>query len=156
MVKTNVMRILDKSNIKYDVVEATNYNFINGIEMAKYLNEPCEVCYKTIVTVGKSKNHYVFMLPVDKELDLKKCAKVSGEKSISPIHQKDLLVLTGYIHGGCSPLGMKKEYKTFIAIQAKELDSFYFSGGKIGLQVKVKVNELSKVLPFEFGDFIAN
>lgn len=156
MVKTNVMRILDKANIEYDVVEATNYNFINGIEMAKYLNEPCEICYKTIVTIGKSKNHYVFMLPVDKELDLKKCAKVSGEKSINPIHQKELLGLTGYIHGGCSPLGMKKEFKTFIAIQAKDLDSFYFSGGKIGLQVKVKVSDLLKVLPFEFCDFIAN
>ena len=154
MVKTNVMRILDKANIKYDVVEASNYNFINGIEMAKYLNEPCEVCYKTIVTVGKSKNHYVFMLPVDKELDLKKCAKVSGEKSICPIHQKDLLGLTGYIHGGCSPLGMKKLFKTVINDTAILFDYICVSGGKVGLQIQINPEELANYINAIFVDVI--
>ena len=152
IIKTNVMRILDKAKINYEVIEAPNYQFINGIEMAKYLNEPCSNCFKTIVTVAKSKEHYVFMLPVDKELDLKKCALVANEKSIEMIHQKDLLPLTGYVHGGCSPLGMKKSFSTFIDESAKNLSYIYFSGGKICLQIKMNVCDLSKVISYKFGN----
>src|SRR5574344_1780854 len=113
MNKTNAMRILDKEKIPYEVLDYTDKPLTNGEEIANFLNENPLQVFKTLVTISKSKNHYVFLINVNSELDLKKCALASNEKNIELIHQKELLPLTGYIHGGCSPLGMKKEFKTF-------------------------------------------
>lgn len=110
--------------------------------------------YKTLVTVGKSKEHYVFMVPSNHELDLKKAAKAVGEKSIEMIPQKELLGLTGYIHGGCSPIGMKKQLQTTIHINAKDFDKILFSAGKVGRQVQVNPNDLAKIIPLQFCDII--
>jgi Cys-tRNA(Pro)/Cys-tRNA(Cys) deacylase len=101
--------------------------------------------FKTLVTVGKSKEYYVFMVPMEKELDLKKAAKVAGEKSLEMIPQKDLLSVTGYIHGGCSPIGMKKQFRTFIDCTAGNFETIYFSGGRVGHQIQLKLSDLQKV-----------
>ncbi|SMF24468.1 Cys-tRNA(Pro)/Cys-tRNA(Cys) deacylase [Priestia filamentosa] len=147
--KTNVMRILDQKKISY-----RDYSFdstkLQGIEVATYLKENPEQVFKTLVTVGKSKEHYVFMVPIAKELDLKKGAKAVGEKSIEMILQKDLLSLTGYVHGGCSPIGMKKQFKTFIDDTAKNFNTIYFSGGRVGHQVQVSPSDLQKVIRVTF------
>ena len=110
--------------------------------------------FKTLVTSGHSKEHYVFVIPVAEELDLKKAAKVVGEKSIEMIKQKDLLALTGYIHGGCSPIGMKKFFKTTIDISAQNFKTIIFSGGKIGYQVEVSLGDLAKVIQFELREVV--
>ena len=110
--------------------------------------------FKTLVTVGKSGNHYVFLLPVNKELDLKKAAKSVGEKNVEMIKSKDLLPLTGYIHGGCSPIGMKKFFKTVIHETASKFDKILFSGGKIGYQVEVSLQDLSKVIKYDLADIV--
>jgi Cys-tRNA(Pro)/Cys-tRNA(Cys) deacylase len=147
--KTNVMRILDQKKISY-----RDYSFdstkLQGIEVANYFKENSEQVFKTLVTVGKSKEHYVFMVPIAKELDLKKGAKAVGEKSIEMILQKDLLPLTGYVHGGCSPIGMKKQFKTFIDATAKNFNTIYFSGGRVGHQVQVSPSDLQKVIRITF------
>lgn len=116
------------------------------------LNEDPEVVFKTLVTVGKTGNHYVFLVPVEKELNLKKAAAAVGEKNIEMIKSKELLPLTGYIHGGCSPIGMKKQFRTVIHESASILEKIFFSGGKIGFQVEVCVEDLKKVLKFDFAD----
>lgn len=147
--KTNVMRILDQKKISY-----RDYSFdstkLQGIKVANYLKENPEHVFKTLVTVGKSKEHYVFMVPIAKELDLKKGAKAVGEKSIEMILQKDLLSLTGYVHGGCSPIGMKKQFKTFIDDTAQNFNTIYFSGGRVGHQVQVSPSDLQKVIRITF------
>jgi Cys-tRNA(Pro)/Cys-tRNA(Cys) deacylase len=147
--KTNVMRILDQKKISY-----RDYSFdstkLQGIKVANYLKENPEQVFKTLVTVGKSKEHYVFMVPIAKELDLKKGAKAVGEKSIEMILQKDLLSLTGYVHGGCSPIGMKKQFKTFIDDTAQNFNTIYFSGGRVGHQVQVSPSDLQKVIRITF------
>jgi Cys-tRNA(Pro)/Cys-tRNA(Cys) deacylase len=147
--KTNVMRILDQKKISY-----RDYSFdrtkLQGIEVANYFKENSEQVFKTLVTVGKSKEHYVFMVPIAKELDLKKGAKAVGEKSIEMILQKDLLPLTGYVHGGCSPIGMKKQFKTFIDATAKNFTTIHFSGGRVGHQVQVSPSDLQKVIRITF------
>ena len=120
--------------------------------MAAALNEDPEVVFKTLVTVGKTGNHYVFLVPVEKELNLKKAAAAVGEKNIEMIKSKELLPLTGYIHGGCSPIGMKKQFRTVIHESASILEKIFFSGGKIGFQVEVCVEDLKKVLKFDFAD----
>ncbi len=150
--KTNVMRILDQHNVKYNGYTYNSSEAISGIEVAKILNQNEAQVFKTLVTTGHSKEHYVFVIPVAKELDLKKAAKAVGEKSIEMLKQKDLLPLTGYIHGGCSPIGMKKFYRTTIDISAQNFDTIIFSAGKIGFQVEVKLNELENVIKFELGD----
>ena len=151
--KTNVMRILDGKKIEYN-----HYNYlesaISGMEVAETLNENPDMVFKTLVTVGKSGNHYVFLLPVNKELDLKKAAKSVGEKNIEMIKSKDLLPLTGYIHGGCSPIGMKKFFKTVIHETASKFDKILFSGGKIGYQVEVSLQDLSKVIKYDLADIV--
>ena len=118
------------------------------------LNQEVGKVFKTLVTVGKSKEHYVFVVPANKELDLKKAAKVAKEKSIEMIHQKELLPLTGYIHGGCSPIGMKKQFKTFIHKTANDYDTIYFSAGRVGNQVELPLSSLQKVIPVEVADII--
>ena len=150
--KTNVMRILDKLKIKYNSYCYEGTNAISGLDVANVLNQNPLCVFKTLVTVSKSGNHYVFMLPVEKELDLKKAASAVGEKSIGMIKQKDLLPLTGYIHGGCSPIGMKKFFKTTVDESAKDFDTIIFSAGKIGYQVELGLGELSKVIEFQLAN----
>ncbi|WP_310603828.1 Cys-tRNA(Pro) deacylase [Anaerosporobacter sp.] len=152
MEKTNVMRILDKQKIKYK--EHTYTDVISGIDVATTLGQNPECVFKTLVTVGKSGSNYVFAIPVDKELDLKKAAKCVGEKSIAMIKSKELLPLTGYIHGGCSPIGMKKQFKTIFDSSASRQEHIFFSGGKIGFQVEIAVCDLDKAVRFEYGDVI--
>ncbi len=150
--KTNAMRILDQKKIEYIVHDYTESGVIAGEDVANTLGEDPEKVFKTLVTVGKSKQYYVFLVPVCKELNLKKAAKAVGEKSIEMIKSKELFALTGYIHGGCSPVGMKKAFPTTIDISAKEFDKIYFSAGKIGLQVEVNVSDIEKVIKVNFGD----
>ena len=150
--KTNAMRLLDAKKATYKehilpIVEA-----VSGEEAAKLLGVDCKYVYKTLVTVGKSLEHYVFVVPVASELDLKKAAATVGEKNIEMVRSKDLLALTGYIHGGCSPIGMKKFFKTTIDVSAESVDKIYFSGGKIGYQIETTLQELKKVIPFKLAD----
>lgn len=151
--KTNVMRILDQKKIVYSHYAYDNTK-LNAEEVANALNQEVGKVFKTLVTVGKSKEHYVFVVPANKELDLKKAAKVAKEKSIEMIHQKELLPLTGYIHGGCSPIGMKKQFKTFIHKTANDYDTIYFSAGRVGNQVELPLSSLQKVIPVEVADII--
>ena len=150
--KTNVMRILDQKKIKYKEHTYLNTDAIGGMEVADALGEDANKVFKTLVTVGKTGNHYVFLVPVNKELNLKKGAKAVGEKKIEMIKSKELLPLTGYIHGGCSPIGMKKFFKTTIHQTAGDFDTIMFSGGKIGYQVETSINDLKKVIRFELAD----
>lgn len=144
--KTNAIRQLDKLKIDYTLHNYSNTDAISGSEIAAVLNENPDKVFKTLVTVGKSGTNYVFMVPVEKELELKKAAKAAGEKSIAMIKNKELLPLTGYIHGGCSPIGMKKQFKTFVDSTAQNFDTIYFSGGKIGLQIETSLKNLQKVV----------
>lgn len=152
--KTNVMRILDGKKIEYNHYNYLESGAISGMEVAEALNENPDMVFKTLVTVGKSGNHYVFLLPVNKELDLKKAAKSVGEKNIEMIKSKELFLLTGYIHGGCSPIGMKKFFKTVIHETASKFDKILFSGGKIGYQVEVSLQDLSKVIKYDLADIV--
>lgn len=155
MQKTNAMRILDKSKIEYNALtyDASD-GHIDGAAVAKKTGQYPETVYKTLVTMGNSRNLYVFVIPVLEELDLKKCAKVSGEKKLEMIHVKDINKFTGYIRGGCSPLGMKKQYDTFVQEEALKLDKIVFSGGKIGLQIEMDPKDLEKVIKVKFEDVI--
>lgn len=150
--KTNVMRILDQKKINYNSYDYTETNAVSGMEVATSLNEDPNKVFKTLVTVAKSKINYVFVVPVNKELDLKKAAKAVGEKSIEMIKSKELLPLTGYIHGGCSPIGMKKQFKTVIDKSVTNFETFIFSGGKIGYQVEVTLDDLKKVINYSLED----
>ena len=146
--KTNVMRILDQKRVAYKSYCYVDTNAISGMDVASVLNENPSQVFKTLVTVGNSKNHYVFLVPVNKELNLKKAATAVGEKNVEMVKSKDLLPLTGYIHGGCSPIGMKKQFKTVIDISANNYDNIIFSGGKIGYQVELTLEDLKKVISF--------
>ena len=148
--KTNVMRILDQKKIDYKIYHYEDV--ISGIDVAETLGENPNQVFKTLVTIGHSKEHYVFLVPVNKELNLKKAANAVKEKSIEMIKSKELLPLTGYIHGGCSPIGMKKQFKTVIDITAKDFETIIFSAGKIGYQVEVNLNDLQKVIDFTLED----
>lgn len=150
--KTNVMRVLDSKKIAYQSYNYVSTGAISGTEVAEALGENPDAVFKTLVTVSKSKNYYVFLVPVEKELDLKKAASVVGEKKIEMLKAKELLPLTGYVHGGCSPIGMKKFFQTTIDQSAKEFDTIMFSGGKIGYQVEVNLKDLSKVIRYELAD----
>lgn len=146
--KTNVMRILDQKRVTYKSYCYVDTNAISGMDVASVLNENPSQVFKTLITGGNSKNHYVFLVPVNKELNLKKAATAVGEKNVEMVKSKDLLSLTGYIHGGCSPIGMKKQYKTVIDISANNYDNIIFSGGKIGYQVELNKEDLKKVISF--------
>ena len=150
--KTNVMRIFDQKKVVYTPHCYLMSGAISGIDTAATLNEPVERVFKTLVTVGHSRNHYVFLVPVDKDLDLKKAASAVNEKSIEMIKSKDLLPLTGYIHGGCSPVGMKKYFPTIIDKSAKNQERIIFSGGKIGYQIDTTLEELAKVINYTLED----
>ena len=154
--KTNVMRLLDSRKIPYI---ARGYNpdpSMTGEEIALLLNENPDKVYKTLVTEGKPGRHYVFVIPVQKELDLKKAAKSAGEKSVAMIRQKDLLNLTGYVHGGCSPVGMKKSFPTFFHQAAEKEEQIFVSAGKVGFQIGVNPKDLSALIRFAFADLTAD
>lgn len=147
--KTNVMRLLDKKKIEYKSHYYGDTDAISGIEVAEVLKQNPENVFKTLVTVGKSKKNYVFVIPVAEELDLKKAAKAVGEKSIEMIKSKELLPLTGYIHGGCSPIGMKKFFPTTIDESVLKCETFCISGGKIGYQIEISLENLKKIIRIE-------
>lgn len=154
MEKTNVMRILDQRKIKYECFEYPHEDgvCVDGIEVAMLLNQDPNQVFKTLVTVSNTKHYYVCVVGVSHELDLKKCAKAFNVKSLEMIPVKELLNITGYIRGGCSPIGMKKSFDTVIDIDAKEFDNIIFSAGKIGYQVKMNPNDLSKLIKVKFED----
>lgn len=154
MEKTNVMRILEQKKIKYTSYYYGDTAAISGVEVAEVLHQNFKQVFKTLVTISATKRYYVFMVPVDGELDLKKASRVVGEKSISMLPSKNLLSLTGYIHGGCSPIGMKKQFPIIIAESAKKFSTIIFSAGKIGYQVEVRVEDLSKIFRYFFADII--
>ena len=150
--KTNVMRILDKHKISYVSHSYAQTDAISGVEVASVLGENPAQVFKTLVTVGKSGGHYVFMIPVAEELDLKKAAACVGEKAVEMVKSKELLPLTGYIHGGCSPIGMKKSFPTFIHQTASDFETILFSAGKIGGQVEMPPESLQAVQPVKTAD----
>lgn len=154
--KTNVMRVLEQKKIPYKSHTYTQDASTSGEEIAAILGENPDCVFKTLVTRGKSGQYYVFVVPVAKELDLKKAAKVSGEKSIEMIKQKELLPLTGYIHGGCSPIGMKKQFKTFVHKTAMDFETIFFSAGKVGYQVELSPADMGKAFPYMLEDIIVD
>lgn len=153
-IKTNAMRFLDRNKIKYEVKNYECDNFIDGIHIADKLGQPYEISFKTLVTVGKSGDYFVFVIPVAEELDMKKAAKSVGEKAVEMLHVKDINSVTGYIRGGCSPLGMKKQYMTVVDKSAEQFDEIIISGGRIGSQIFLDPKDLIKVINGKFEDII--
>lgn len=152
MKKTNAMRILESENIDFEIIEYSTKDGISGTDVAEKLGENKDKVFKTLVTESKEGENFVFVVPVSSELDLKKAAKASKSKKIEMIPQKKLLPLTGYVHGGCSPVGMKKEFKTYIDSSAEDFNFFYISGGKVGMQIKLNPKELISLIDGEFAD----
>ncbi len=150
--KTNAMRELDNIDASYDTHTWDCAEAMSGVEVAAYLGLEVDRVFKTLVTVGRSGEHYVFMVPVAKELDLKRAATAVGEKSIHMIKSKELLPLTGYVHGGCSPLGMKKRFTTTIDESARNFERIAFSGGRLGCQIDTSVDALAQAIPLNFAD----
>lgn len=154
MEKTNVMRVLDSKKVSYTPYDYSGTGCTVGSEIARLLNQNPAQVFKTLVTVGKSGKNYVFVVPVCEELELKKAAKAVGEKSVEMIKQKELLPLTGYIHGGCSPIGMKKFFPTVFHETMKNFDTVIFSAGKVGFQVEVAVSDIGRVIRYTTADII--
>ena len=152
--KTNVMRIIEQHKLPYESHDYSQSGAISGMEVVEALGQEPGRMFKTLVTQGASKNYYVFMVPVDGELHLKKAAKAVGEKSIAMIKSKELLPLTGYIHGGCSPIGMKKQFRTTIHQTARDYPTVFFCGGKIGHQIEMAPDDLQKIVPIEYADIV--
>ena len=152
--KTNVVRILDSRKIEYKAHCYEDSGMISGIDVANVLGENPSQVFKTLVTRSSNKLYYVFVVPVDSELDLKKAAKSVNEKSIEIIKQKELLPLTGYIHGGCSPIGMKKQFCTVIDKTAMQYNTIYISAGKIGYQVEISPSDLQKIITISFDNIV--
>ena len=150
--KTNAMRIMEQRKAKYVFHDYTASGAVAGEDVAAAMGQSPDRVFKTLVTVGMSGKNYVFVVPVCKELDLKKAAKTVGEKWVEMIKSKELLPLTGYVHGGCSPVGMKKLFRTVIDISAESKETVCFSGGKIGYQMEAPLSELEKVIPMELAD----
>lgn len=154
-VKTNAMRILDAKKVTYEMLTYDNKDGkIDGVSVAEKVGKDPKEVYKTLVTQGASKNIYVFVIPVLGELDLKKAAKAAGEKKVEMIPVKDIQKWTGYIRGGCSPVGMKKEYKTFLDESCHQIDSIIVSGGKIGVQIVIKPDILLEITHAEVADLL--
>jgi Cys-tRNA(Pro)/Cys-tRNA(Cys) deacylase len=151
-IKTNAMRILEREKIPFTHYTYECEEFVDGIQVADMLGLPHEKVYKTLVTVGNSKNYYVFVLPIEAELDLKKAAKSVGEKSLAMIHVKEINAVTGYVRGGCTAVGMKKQYVTRIDESAKDLEQVIVSGGRIGSQIELKPEDLCRAAGAEFAD----
>ncbi len=152
--KTNVMRILDAAKIEYKSHSCAMTGADSAVQMAQMLGANPKKVFKTLVTVGKSGDHYVFMIPAEAELNLKKAAAAVGEKAVEMIKQKELLPLTGYVHGGCSPIGMKKPFPTTIHRTAADFDTIFFSAGKIGRQVEMPFSSLQKVMDIGVSDIV--
>ena len=153
-IKTNAMRILDKKKIEYKVNYYECDEFIDGIHIADKLSQSYDMSFKTLVAVGKSKENYVFCLPVDKEVDLKKAAKSVGEKSVELLHVKDIKNVTGYIRGGCTPIGMKKQFKTVLHESILDFDEIIISGGALGIQLMLSPKALIDCISAETHDII--
>jgi len=153
-VKTNAMRFLEKNRIPYEERTYECDEFIDGITVANALGQPLDETFKTLVAHGKSGNYYCFLIPVDKELDLKKAAKSVGEKSVELLHVKDLTAVTGYVRGGCTPIGMKKQFMTVVHSAAENIDEFFISGGRIGVQIKVSPRSLVGAIRGKFEDIV--
>ena len=150
--KTNAMRVLEAAGVSFDYRIFPCEQALSGVEVAELLNLDPDRVFKTLVTQGKTGEHYVFMIPVAEELDLKKAAVSVGEKAISMIKSKELLPLTGYVHGGCSPIGMKKLFVTRLDETAQLFDTITFSGGRIGCQIELAPDDLNLVVPLEYAD----
>jgi len=150
--KTNVMRLLEQNGVAYEPRCYADTDAVSGVEVAQVLGEDPDTVFKTLVTTGKSGGHYVFVIPVAASLSLKKAAAAVREKSIEMLKQKDLLPLTGYVHGGCSPIGMKKLFPTVVDETAQLYDTIFFSAGKIGWQVGIAPDRLSVLTPFRYAD----
>ena len=153
-IKTNAMRILDRQKIKYEVLQYECDEFIDGLHTAEKTGAPVEQSFKTLVAQGKSKQYYVFVVPIAEEVQLKQAAKVAGEKSVELIPVKEITKITGYVRGGCSPLGMKKPYPVVFDASAGEFEEIYVSGGRIGLTLKVPLADLLKVTGGKLADII--
>ena len=153
--KTNVMRVLEQHKIDYESYSyGDGVTAASGTEVADILGKDPLNVFKTLVTVGRSGQHYVFVVPVCFELSLKKAAEAVGEKNIEMIKSKELLPLTGYIHGGCSPIGMKKLFPTVVDESARDCPMILFSGGRIGLQVEIRPSDLEKIIPIKYADIV--
>lgn len=150
--KTNAMRMLDMAGASYNAHAYDTKNALSGMEIAKRLGYGEDVVFKTLVTVAPSKKNYVFVVPSAHELDLKKAAAAVGEKSVAMIKQAELLPLTGYVHGGCSPVGMKKQFVTVVDASAESKEKIIVSAGKIGRQVELSPRELMKAIPFTYAE----
>ncbi len=151
--KTNAARFLDSEGIAYELFEyEAPDGFLDGVSVAEQVGFPVEIVFKTLVTVGHSGQHYVCDIPVAKELDLKKAAKHFGEKKIEMIHARDITKITGYIKGGCSPIGMKKPFPTAFDISAEEIDEIVISAGKVGMQIKIKTDDLLRAIGADTAD----
>ena len=153
-VKTNAMRMLDRAKVSYTYEEYECDDFTDGIQTADKLGYDHKLVYKTLVTTGKTGNHYVFVIPIEAEIDFKKAAKVVGEKSLEMLHLKDLTKVTGYVRGGCTAIGMKKQFPTVLHESAADCETIYVSAGKIGYQVQLSPGDLQKMLPMKLCDVI--
>ena len=152
--KTNAMRMLDRMKIPYEYETYECEDFTDGIETADKLGYDHALVYKTLVTTGKSGEHYVFVIPIEAEIDFKKAAKAVGEKSLEMLHLKNLTKVTGYVRGGCTAIGMKKQFPTVIQKDAEELTQMHVSGGKLGMQLKLAPADLRKAAKAQFADVI--
>lgn len=151
-VKTNAMRILDRNKIKYETIQYECDEFIDGLHTAEKTGAPVEQSFKTLVAQGKSGQYYVFVVPIAEEVHLKNAAKLVGEKSVEMIHVRDITSITGYVRGGCSPIGMKKQFRTVIDSSAQKFEEIYVSGGRIGTTLKLAPEDLRKAARAEYGD----
>lgn len=153
-IKTNAMRFLDSKKIAYSVNTYECEDFIDGVHIAQMLGQDENMSFKTLVTKGKSGGYFVFVLPVAKELDMKKAAKAVGEKSVEMVHVKDINAVTGYIRGGCSPLGMKKQFPTVVDQSAQGFETIIISGGRLGSQIMLSPSDLVSACGGSFGDIV--
>ena len=153
-VKTNAMRILDRNKVSYEILQYECDEFIDGLHTAEKTGAPVEQSFKTLVMQGKTGGYYVFVIPIAEEVDLKEAAKAVGEKSVEMSHVKDITKITGYVRGGCSPLGMKKQFQTVIHESAKNYPKIYISGGRIGTSIKVNPEDLMRVVKGTYADII--
>lgn len=152
--KTNAVRILERNKVPYELITYECDEFIDGMHTVEMTGAPVEQTYKTLVMQGKSKQYYVFVIPIAEEVDLKAAARSVGEKSVEMIHVKDLTAITGYVRGGCSPLGMKKAFPTVIDSSAEQFDMMYVSGGRIGTTIKLNPQDLAKVVRASFAPIL--
>ena len=152
--KTNAMRMLEKLKIPYEYLTYECPEFVSGISTADITGLPHELVYKTLVTIGKSGEHFVFVIPIEAELDLKKAARAVGEKSVEMLPVKEITKVTGYVRGGCTAIGMKKKFPAVLDESARALDRIYVSGGKIGMQLKLSPEDLRRAAGADYADVL--